>query len=471
MTSVALTFPDPAQLASMLSAAADVTVLLTAEGVVCSGVITSAQVPAGLVESWPGKALSDTVTVESRSKIAQIIEDAANGLPPSWRQVNHPVRGGQDVPITYSALRAGPHGHIIVMGRDMSSFSALQRRLLAAEQAVEQEYQRLRNSETRFRVLLQSATDAIMIVDSRTGRLTESNPAAATLLNKSLKRLQGAALEDIFAESDWVSVKATLSSLRNTGRSEDIVLRAVGDQQQTILSSSIFRQENHAYFLLRMVPHAVGASAVVLPKAQSKVVKIISEMPDGFVVTDPDLKVLTANAAFLDLAQLGSEEQARGVTLEKWLGRPSVDLPLMANRLKESGGVRNFHTIMRGQFGTIEDVVVSAVAVTEGDTPCYGFTLHQLARTSTDTNDNRKQDKALLRSVDEFTRLVGKLPLKELVRESTDLIERLCIEAALQMNGDNRANAAEMLGLSRQSLYIKLHRYGIESPELNVQAN
>jgi DNA-binding NtrC family response regulator len=76
-----------------------------------------------------------------------------------------------------------------------------------------------------------------------------------------------------------------------------------------------------------------------------------------------------------------------------------------------------------------------------------------------------------LRSVDEFTRLVGKLPLKELVRESTDLIERLCIEAALQMNGDNRANAAEMLGLSRQSLYIKLHRYGIESPELTAQAN
>jgi transcriptional regulator PpsR len=471
MTSVALTFPDPAQLASILAAAADVTVLLTADGVICSGVIAGPQIPKGLVESWPGKALSDTVTVESRAKIAQIIEDATNGLPPSWRQVNHPVPGGQDIPINYSALRAGPTGHIIAIGRDMSSFSAMQRRLLAAEQAVEQEYQRLRNSETRFRVLLQSATDAIMIVDSRTGRLTESNPAAATLLSKPLKRLQGAALEDVFADKDWAAVKASLDTLRNTGRSEDVVLREVGEQQQAVLSSSVFRQENNAYFLLRMVPHAVGASAVVLPRAQSKVVKIISEMPDGFVVTDPDLKVLTTNAAFLDLAQLGSEEQARGISLEKWLGRPSVDLPLLASRLRDTGGVRNFHTIMRGQFSAVEDVVVSAVAVTEGDTPCYGFTLHQLARSTVDTNDNKKQDKALLRSVDEFTRLVGKLPLKELVRESTDLIERLCIEAALQMNGDNRANAAEMLGLSRQSLYIKLHRYGIESPELAAGAN
>jgi len=47
------------------------------------------------------------------------------------------------------------------------------------------------------------------------------------------------------------------------------------------------------------------------------------------------------------------------------------------------------------------------------------------------------------------------------VRESTDVIEALCIEAALKLTGNNRASAAEMLGLSRQSLYTKLNRYGI----------
>jgi DNA-binding protein Fis len=29
------------------------------------------------------------------------------------------------------------------------------------------------------------------------------------------------------------------------------------------------------------------------------------------------------------------------------------------------------------------------------------------------------------------------------------------------MTGDNRASAAEMLGVSRQSLYVKLRRYGL----------
>jgi DNA-binding NtrC family response regulator len=45
------------------------------------------------------------------------------------------------------------------------------------------------------------------------------------------------------------------------------------------------------------------------------------------------------------------------------------------------------------------------------------------------------------------------------------VIERLSIEAALKITGDNRASAAEMLGLSRQSLYVKLRRYGMMDAE------
>jgi DNA-binding NtrC family response regulator len=65
------------------------------------------------------------------------------------------------------------------------------------------------------------------------------------------------------------------------------------------------------------------------------------------------------------------------------------------------------------------------------------------------------------RSNDELRELVGRVPLKDIVAETSDLIERLCIETALELTGDNRAAAAEMLGLSRQSLYVKLRRYGV----------
>ena len=458
---------DPAVVASILASAVDVTILMTAEGIICDQVIAGADLPRNMFTGWPGKALSETVTVESRSKIEQLLSEAGNGKP-RWRQVNHPLLGGLDVPISYSAVKAGPLGHIIAIGRDMSTVSQLQERLLSAEQAVEQEYQRLRNSETRFRVLLQSATDAIMIVDARSGRVAECNSASATLLGRTLKRIEGSNFEDVFTPEDWSDVKVAIDNLRNTGRTDDIVLRSSQDRQQAVLSFSMFRQENSTYYLLRMVPHSVGTSAVVMPKAQSKVVKIISEMPDGFIVTDTDMKILTANSAFLDLVQLASEEQARGMSLDNWLGRQGVDVGLMVSQLQAKGEIRNFHTIVRGQFGSVEDVEVSAVSVTEGETPCFGFSLHHISRKKA---NNTKQDQSLLRSVDDFTRLVGKVPLKELVRESTDIIERLCIEAALQMNGDNRAGAAEMLGLSRQSLYVKLHRYGIDDMGMPEIAN
>ncbi len=464
----AMGLQDPALVASILATAVDVTILMTADGIICDQVLAGSEMPRSLFMGWPGKALSDTVTIESRSKIEQLIGEAGNGTP-RWRQVNHPVHGGLDIPISYSALKAGPHGHIIAIGRDMSSVSQLQQRLLSAEQAVEQEYQRLRNSETRFRVLLQSATDAIMIVDARTARVAECNPASAMILGRSLKRIEGANLDDVFSAEDWALIKVSLEGLRTTGRTDDIVLRPSEDQQQAVLSFSMFRQESSTYYLLRMVPHAIGVSAVVLPKAQSKVVKIISEMPDGFIVTDTDMKILTANSAFLELVQLASEEQARGMSLETWLGRRGIDIGQMVSQLKDKGEIRNFHTIVRGQFGAVEDVEVSAVSVMEGETPCFGFSLHHVSRQA--ANSNKKQDQGLLRSVDEFTKLVGKVPLKELVRESTDIIERLCIEAALQMNGDNRAGAAEMLGLSRQSLYVKLHRYGIDEMGLPETSN
>jgi DNA-binding NtrC family response regulator len=65
------------------------------------------------------------------------------------------------------------------------------------------------------------------------------------------------------------------------------------------------------------------------------------------------------------------------------------------------------------------------------------------------------------RSVDQLSELVGHMSLKEVVRETTDVVERLCIEAALKLTSDNRASAAQMLGLSRQSLYAKLRRFGM----------
>jgi DNA-binding NtrC family response regulator len=63
---------------------------------------------------------------------------------------------------------------------------------------------------------------------------------------------------------------------------------------------------------------------------------------------------------------------------------------------------------------------------------------------------------------------VGRTPLLQLVRETTGAVERHYIDAALQLAGGNRTAAAELLGLSRQSLYVKLNRYAIDGAPASV---
>ena len=135
-----------------------------------------------------------------------------------------------------------------------------------------------------------------------------------------------------------------------------------------------------------------------------------------------------------------------------------IDLELIVAQLREHGAVRNAATILRGAAGSQEEVEVSAVAAPTAEGECYGFTIRSVARRLRDVPVVARD---LPRSVEQLTELVGRMSLKEIVRESTDLIERLCIEAALAYTSDNRASAAEILGVSRQSLYSKLHRHGL----------
>jgi transcriptional regulator PpsR len=175
-----------------------------------------------------------------------------------------------------------------------------------------------------------------------------------------------------------------------------------------------------------------------------------------------DGRVITANAAFLELAQLPTEEQARGESLTRWIGRTGVDLDILTANLRQHGSVRLFSTTLRGELGEAAEVEISAVTVMNGGQPCFGFAIRDVGRR---LQREPRIERALPRSLEHLTELIGRVALKDLVREATDVIERLCIEAALNLTGDNRASAAEMLGLSRQSLYVKLRRYGMGDPE------
>jgi transcriptional regulator PpsR len=337
--------------------------------------------------------------------------------------------------------------------------SDLQQRLVDAQQSMEREYARMRHAETRYRLLFQMSPDAVLIVDAITQRVVEANPAAQHVMDPGGPRIMDRSFTELFTGETQLAVQALLAGMRASARGEEVRGRLAANRQEVTVTATLFRQENATFFLVRVL--AAGdaePSVTLLPPQKSKYIRLVEQAPDGIVLTSQDGLIIAANRAFLDMAELAEEEQARGEPLDRWLGRPGVDLDVVLANLRQRGSVRLFATSLRGEFGAKADVELSAATVPEGEVSCFGFTIRNVGRRLA---SERRPVLELPRSVEQLTELIGRVSLKELVRESTDMIERLCIEAALEVTGDNRASAAEMLGLSRQSLYVKLRRYGL----------
>ncbi len=451
---------DASSAASLIEAAADIALVLDRRGVIQDLSMNIDDLPAESFAGWIGQPLADVVTVESRPKVDLLLAEGAQGPQRRWRHLNHPVHNGSDLPVLYAAAPLGTKGRRVVFGRDMRALADVQQRLVDAQHTLERDYWRLRQMETRYRVLFDLASEAILIVDAATLRIIEANPAAAELLATPSRRLVGASFPVGLADKGARAATTAVARVRSSGRSEEVRARASHDKTELVVMLTPFMQENTQHLLVRMRAAgqlaAMSAHGAAAPRAA--MAQAVELAPDGFVVTDLDGRVLLANAAFVELTQLAGEEPLKGQSLDRWLGRPGVDLSVMLAALRQQGSVRLFATTLRGEHGTLAEVEISGVAVPDGEPPCLGFTVRHIGRR---LGTEPPSAKSAPRSVDQLTQLVGRMPLKDLVRESTDLIEQLCIEAALKLTQDNRASAAEMLGLSRQSLYVKLRRYGL----------
>lgn len=444
--------------ARLIATAADIALIVDPDGTIHDLALGTEGADIADAQAWVGQPWIETVTAESRAKVEDLIRQAKRAAPPRWREINHSAAGDGSIPIRYAAMQAGANGRIVAIGRDLRAIAAAQQRLVGYQQSMEREYARLRHAETRYRLLFQISSEAVLIVDAANAAVVDVNPAASELLGEGEKRTVGRTFLELFTVETRPEVEALLGTARAVGRGERVEAVLTASARPILVSATLFRQEKAVHFLVRLTPVQAARNHIELPQGESRVIRVMQNLPDAFVVTAPDRRILTVNAAFLELTQLASEEQAAGQPIERWLGRPGVDSQILAKSLQEHGSVSNYNTVVHTELGTSEEVEVSAVSVESGEEPCLGFVVRAVGRRVA-TNFRDRQE--LPQSVEQLTELVGRVPLKDLVRDTTDIIERLCVEAALELTGDNRASAAQMLGLSRQSLYAKLRRYGI----------
>ena len=445
--------------AALLAAAADVVLVIADDGVIQDVAVSTEELPSTVDQSnWIGKSWSDIVTVESKSKISRLLKETNIDAKPIWRQINIPIPRGVDLPFSFCAVPVGPKGRMIAFGRNMRAQSDLQQQLVDAQQAMERDYLRLRHMESRYRILFDLTSEGVLVVDAKNLKIIEANPAAATAFSETLRRLIGRSILDCVDGNSRISLSRLLDSVKANGKPDQTDAKISSGLNKLTLSASMMHEEGGELFLLRVANNQQAQPTSGSAVQAAIVLKVLEQAPDSFVVTDNNGEVLAANRAFIEMAQLTRPEQAVGESLDHWLGRAGVDMNVLLANLRQRGSVRLFATTFRNENGAAIPVEISAVSVPQGEQITLGFTIRDVGRRLGSENLTRHE---MPRSVEQLTELVGRVPLRKIVGETTELIEKLCIDAALQLTQDNRATASEILGLSRQSLYVKLRQYGL----------
>ncbi|EFL89097.1 transcriptional regulator PpsR [Ahrensia sp. R2A130] len=443
----------PERTAKIVASAADVTLVIDAQGIIRDAAFGVEALFNSGGRSWAGRPLTETVTIECEDKVELLLSEARAGGAMRSREINHSLPHGEDMPVRYSAAQLGDDGSVIVFGQDISRIAVLQQKLMNAQLSMERDFAKLRAGELRYRMMFQLSDVAQLVVEAEGLTVADINAAAARVLGEDTAAAKDKTLAKLFDTDDSALLENVLRATVDEDREHDIAIH-LRDGNALTLTATPFRQERRTYLLIHLMARGDTSSSGHFA-LDRQVMDIVEQMPDAFVLTTPDRKVLATNAAFLDLLNIDSVRDTEGTIFDHWFERPGVDCNVLIANVEEHGIVRRFATMLRSRFGRVESVELAATRIPHRDTYVLGFIIRPLAAPA---GTSMGEETALTRSNEQITNLVGHMPLKDIVRETTHMIEQLCIETALDLTKGNRVSAARMLGLSRQSLYAKLAR-------------
>lgn len=429
----------------------DVTLVLDWDGVIRDASVSSSIAKDGL-QGWVGRHWTDTVGDVAGDQVRRMVEDARERGVSAFLQVTQRFPSGIEVPIEYTTVGLGGRAGLIAVGKSLQAVQELQTRLVAAQQAREQDYWKLREIETRSRLLFDASSEAVLIISAGDLRVVEANPVAI----RELGLAPGWDFAREVASRDRASFRELLARARENGRTPGVLMHIGAADAPWLLRVTLMAREPELVFLIQLAPGTPepgrGLPRAVPPRTD----ELLEGLPDAFVVVDLDGRVRRANRAFLDATQCATEAAALGESLARWFAAPGRDAAVLMRTLREHGEVRLFQTTLTGNLGTEMDVEISATASSAGGPLAMGLLVRDIRRrTAADSTCDIRGE------LSEVLREMGRLPLPVLVRNTSAVVERARIEQALRAANGNRTAAADALGLSRQSLYAKLERYGL----------
>lgn len=433
-----------------------------------TGVIRSARFGRELTlqsqSDWRGSTWTETVAEMTRDKAERLLVEARSNGITGFRQIEQRLPDGGSVPVEYAAIRQDDHRGTLLLGRDLRGMAELQRRYVAAQQTLERDYWKLRRIETRYRMIFRESSEAGIVVDPETHSILDANPSALHLLGldgeTGLTAIAGRNLLGEADPKDRDELRRYLDIVYERGEAAPIRIALGPQRTSTLVRASATREESGVTLFVRVSPWEAGMPEF-RPRPTIRLTPVVDVLPDGFVLVDRDGRVRYANQAFADLVQSPRSTSVLDRELQHWLVRPGADWSVMRSSLERHGVVRLFATSVQGELGIETRVEISAALVASDDGSYAAVVVRDISRRITRGHETDGRGFTL----GELAAKVGETTLPRLVSGTTAMVEKHLISYALELTAGNRTAAAQLLGVSRQSLYSKLDRYGIDDSE------
>lgn len=454
--SIPLIAPD--LLGDVITTAADLSLVVSPEGQILSVLRNPESRHLAMADAWSGEDIRDCLTPESRPKLDDLLDRIAeDGAVQTSTELNH-VAGsdGSTLPIRYAFHRIGPESTILMLGRDLRPIAEMQEQLVKAQLALESDYEAQRDFDTRYRVLMDTTRDPLIFVSLGTGRIVDASGAAAALLETTRETLNGAAFVQEFEGRRRGEFLEALTNAALAEGAGPLVVDVKRTGNEVSLTPRAFRAAGERLLLVRIDARDAGSAR--LDGLGPDLAALYEEGVEGIVFTDAEGVIRAANDSFLSLTDSAHLAAVKGKSLATFLSRGAVDLKVLMDNAARAGQMRMYATKVSSEYGTQTSVEISATYLADRAHPAIVFVIRDASRAEALRKPGIAVSDDAVRSVME---LVGSATLKDIVAETTDVVEKMCIETAVELTRNNRVAAAEMLGLSRQSLYVKLRKYGL----------
>lgn len=456
-SSGAIPLVAPELLGDIIAMASDLSIVVNEEGTILSVLINPNNRQFRVAQSWKDKNIRDCLTVESIPKLEQKLSLFADGGDTSDTvELNHTEGSGMEFPLRYSFHRIGPDGTVLMLGRDLRPVAEMQQQLVKAQLALEKDYETQREYDTRYRVLMQCSRDAVVFVNMATGRIADANNNAVALLGGQKADIVGSAFAQEFEGRRRGEFMESLTNSAMSQGGQSLELQARRSQIRLLLTPRIFRAAGEQLLLCRL--DGIDAVEPRQDDLSNSLSALYEQGVDAIVFTDSAGIIQAANEAFLNLCDESHTSMLKGKSFGQFLVRGSVDLKVLIDNAARTGQMRMYATKLSSEYGSQISVEISATYLNDGVDPAIVFVVRDASRADAMRKPSSGVSDEAVRSVME---MVGSATLKDIVAETTDVVEKMCIETAVELTRNNRVAAAEMLGLSRQSLYVKLRKYGL----------